>query len=604
MKMIPLALALSGILLGTAWAEDPVFFADPKLKEAVEAELFISDPTPTDMLGLTELLIPITWARENPITDLAGLEYATNLTDLNLKYHMTTDLSPLSGLIHLRSLDLLGIGISDISPLSGLTELESLDLESNEISDISPLSGLPKLASVTLHRNRISDISPLGSLTSLTWLDLRALPLNRDAYDTYIPQIKANNPDIMLFYDKPITGLLLVILSTVGGSVVTPGEGTFATAFGESVRLEAKADPGFVFTGWSGTYSSTRNPLFLTMDQDYTLRANFAGILGTIHVDDNAPADPGPDNSAVSDPLESGTVEHPFDGIREAIDIAVNGATIFVHGGTYRETINFLGKHIVLTGFDPNDPSRAAWPVIDGDGAGPVVNLTRGEMPNCLLTGLIITGGKSQSAGAIRCAGSSPTFANCLIVGNRATAWTGAAVLCEESNAAFVNCTIVDNRAGQYGACLSLVNSRVTVVNSILWGNWPKEIETEGDDLPFIRYSAVASGWPGSGNLKTDPLFAGLGRWVDRSNPSVTVTPNDPLAVWVMGDYHLQSQTGRWDPTTGRWLRDQLTSPCIDAGDPAVPVGPEPSPNGGIINLGAYGGTAEAGKSAPQLHSP
>ncbi len=40
-----------------------------------------------------------------------------------------------------------------------------------------------------------------------------------------------------------------------------------------------------------------------------------------------------------------------------------------------------------------------------------------------------------------------------------------------------------------------------------------------------------------------------------------------------------------------------MTSPCIDAGDPMSPIGHEPFPNGGIVNMGAYGGTAEASKS-------
>jgi len=40
-----------------------------------------------------------------------------------------------------------------------------------------------------------------------------------------------------------------------------------------------------------------------------------------------------------------------------------------------------------------------------------------------------------------------------------------------------------------------------------------------------------------------------------------------------------------------------VTSPCIDAGDPNSPIGYEPFPNGGIINMGAYGGTAQASKS-------
>jgi hypothetical protein len=35
----------------------------------------------------------------------------------------------------------------------------------------------------------------------------------------------------------------------------------------------------------------------------------------------------------------------------------------------------------------------------------------------------------------------------------------------------------------------------------------------------------------------------------------------------------------------------------LDAGDPNSPIGHEPFPNGGRINMGAYGGTAEASKS-------
>lgn len=38
----------------------------------------------------------------------------------------------------------------------------------------------------------------------------------------------------------------------------------------------------------------------------------------------------------------------------------------------------------------------------------------------------------------------------------------------------------------------------------------------------------------------------------------------------------------------------QTTSPGIDGGDPSFDVSAEPSPNGGRVNLGAYGGTAEA----------
>jgi hypothetical protein len=107
----------------------------------------------------------------------------------------------------------------------------------------------------------------------------------------------------------------------------------------------------------------------------------------------------------------------------------------------------------------------------------------------------------------------------------------------------------------------------------------------------------VESGWPGVGNIDTDPCFTEPGYWADANDPNIPVEPNDPNAIWVDGDYHLQSQAGRWDSNSQTWVIDANTSPCIDAGNPTDPVGHEPFPNGGIINMGAYGGTAQASKS-------
>ena len=575
MKILPLVLTLSGVFLGTAWAEDPVHFADSALKAAVEKTLWISDPTPSDMLALTNLS-----CSNSRVTSLAGLEYAKNLHDLSIMENSFTDLSPLAGLTNLRHLNFQDNRVNDISALSGLIDLQILNMEDTFVRDLSPLL----------------------NLRSLSFLDVRDVPLMEDAYAIHIPQIIANNPGIEILHNR--TEVHLILSAGPGGSIVFPGEGDFVYEGRTDVVVEAKADPGFVFAGFSGTAISAQNPFSFALQYDCDIRANFISVLGVLHVDDDAPADPSPGNSAVSDPQENGTAEHPFDRMREAIDVAAKGATIFVHGGTYREAVDFQGKRIELTGFDPNDPNTSAWPVIDGGGNGPVVNFTHGEDQNCLLAGFVITGGNSRSAGAVRCSGSSPTIVNCLIVGNRATDWNGAAVLCTDSNAAFINCTIADNRAGQFGAGVSFVNGKVTITNSILWGNWPGEIQIEGDELPSIRYSVVAGGWPGLGNLAANPWFAGTSRWVDRDEPGVTVTPDDPRATWVKGDYHLQSQTGRWDPQTGDWRQDEMTSPCIDGGDPATPVGREPLPNRGIINMGVYGGTAEAGKSYLSTLSP
>jgi hypothetical protein len=78
----------------------------------------------------------------------------------------------------------------------------------------------------------------------------------------------------------------------------------------------------------------------------------------------------------------------------------------------------------------------------------------------------------------------------------------------------------------------------------------------------------------------------------------------DPMMVDPEADdYHLLSEYGRFDPpneptsqTSGEWVLDDVTSPCVDAGDPTDnPMG-EPMPNGGRINIGAYGGMGHASK--------
>jgi hypothetical protein len=591
MKKMGLTLLLSSLILSTAWAEAPVYFADATLKGAVEEELWVLDPTPTDMLALTGLE-----CLSCGVSDLTGLEYATNLCSLYLRKNNVSDLSPLSGLTSLESLVLEVNQISDISALSGLVNLQELSLIENQISDVSSLSGLTNLRSLSLHRNEVSDISSLTALTSLDFLDLRINPLNRDAYSTYIPEITANNPGITIWYD-PTYERHLTVSSTAGGKVIQPGEGDFTYEYREAIWLEAKADPCFVFVKWTGTYATTRNPLLFTVTEDHHLRANFLSLRDVIHVDDDAPGDLGPGNSLLGDPSESGAPDHPLDTIQEAVDVAGDGVTIVVRPGIYRENIELSGKSVRLLGYDPNDPDSSGWPVIDGGNNGPTIHMKGHEGSTCELTGFVITGGRANSGGAILCSGGSPRIVNCLVAGNRATDVTGGTVSCVDSNAMFVNCTFTDNHGGSQGAGFLVTNNTVTFVDSILWGNTPQEILATGSAEVSVHHSNVAGGWPGSDNADVDPLFAGTGYWVDRGYPDVVVEPDYYNALWVMGDYHLQSQAGRWDPQMSEWVLDAATSPCIDAGDPATPAGCEPVPNGGIINMGAYGGTLEASRS-------
>lgn len=134
------------------------------------------------------------------------------------------------------------------------------------------------------------------------------------------------------------------------------------------------------------------------------------------------------------------------------------------------------------------------------------------------------------------------------------------------------------------------------ITNSIIRDNFPHDlrVQSTNTEVSYCNY-AKANSYPvvgdlGIGNVHVDPYFAEPGQWVqdpcDHSN-----------LTWVGGDYHLKSQAGRWEAVTKSWIQDDVTSPCIDAGNPAGPVELESFPNGGIVNMGAYGGTIEASRS-------
>lgn len=162
------------------------------------------------------------------------------------------------------------------------------------------------------------------------------------------------------------------------------------------------------------------------------------------------------------------------------------------------------------------------------------------------------------------------------------------------------NCTFVGNSAIQDGGGLyGLIWPQVRLTNSIFWSNVDgggldesAQVHGQGGSTDYCCIQGWTGAIAGTGNIDADPNFADEGYWDPNG------TPDDPSNdFWIDGDYHLKSQSGRWDPNSRCWVKDNVTSQCIDAGDPGSPIGYEPFPNGGIINMGAYGGTAEASKS-------
>jgi len=240
------------------------------------------------------------------------------------------------------------------------------------------------------------------------------------------------------------------------------------------------------------------------------------------------------------------------------------------------------------------------------------------------MTHCTITNNTSQRyCGVMECAHGSVFLTNCLLARNTG-AWNGGALGCvwSDSSMTISNCTIWGNKGGRSAGGVGCWHgSSVTVTNSIIWENTApvgREIEVRdfGSTLD-IAYSNVAGGqnvvsveggsvlnW-GEGNIDVDPLFAKPGYWADVNDLNVVVEPDDPNAVWIDGDFHLKSQAGRWtspssvepDPNSQNWIQDDVTSPCIDVGDPNSYWSAELWPHGERINMGAYGGTSQASRS-------
>ncbi len=231
-----------------------------------------------------------------------------------------------------------------------------------------------------------------------------------------------------------------------------------------------------------------------------------------------------------------------FKTIQRAVNEALNGDFVMVWPGTYQEQITFMGKAITMQSADDAAVVKAP--------GGYGFSFNAAESSDSILRNMII----SDCIRGVDCEmGASPTLTNLTIVNNVCGIYS-------ESNYGFypyiTNCILCYNTLDLFG------------------------------DNPFhpdIHFSCIQQDLgteyftQKKGNIMVNPSFA---------NPD-------------SGDYHLKSQTGRWNSNTKTWEQDDtgIYSPCIDAGDPLYPVGAEPSPNKNRINMGAHGGTAYASKS-------
>jgi len=315
-----------------------------------------------------------------------------------------------------------------------------------------------------------------------------------------------------------------------------------------------------------------------------------------------------------------------YDYIQHAICDANTGDEVVVGEHAYLEKVDFLGKALTVRSTDPSDPSIVSGTVIQNRST--LVTFANKEGAGSVLDGLTLLWGGD----GISCSGSSPTIRRCNI---RANDRAGLR-LQNQSNPVIEHCTITDSggpgiemssirqgrivrhsqatirnciiaanhQEGISGGKPTIINCTIAenlwegitaavpiVTNSIIYFNNRAGDGTQiNSSFATVTYSDVEGGWLGDGNIQADPCFVDL-------DATATVA-----STWWKGDYHLMSRGRRWNAESKSWVSDAVTSPCIDAGDPASPLGDETMTelySNTRIDMGVYGGTAEASLAPP-----
>lgn len=123
-----------------------------------------------------------------------------------------------------------------------------------------------------------------------------------------------------------------------------------------------------------------------------------------------------------------------------------------------------------------------------------------------LVSSQVINNNATSLGVGLACKNTETTIINCLITGNDSSLNNSSIdIQCTDDSALPVtiqNSTIVDNKGGLY---LSHCGQQV-ITNCILHNNSPNTIMVEGD-MPDVRFCNILGGYPGEGNIDSDPLF-------------------------------------------------------------------------------------------------
>ena len=166
------------------------------------------------------------------------------------------------------------------------------------------------------------------------------------------------------------------------------------------------------------------------------------------------------------------SVPGDFGTIQEGINNSAHTDTVLVSPGVYYENINFSGKNITLASLflTTRDTSYTSQTIINGGGAGRVVNISNGESADAKLIGFTIMNGYSYYGSGIRILSSSPVISDNIIKDNQ-MGWygEGCGIYLKHSSSTIYNNKIINNDGAYYGGGIAVDSSAsVEILNNII----------------------------------------------------------------------------------------------------------------------------------------
>ncbi len=209
----------------------------------------------------------------------------------------------------------------------------------------------------------------------------------------------------------------------------------------------------------------------------YTIKAVASTVAGEIATGDNTLEDgavsiiettpqppPKPtvyvDGSNIGDPLENGSLVHPFDKIQEGINAANAGDIVHVASGTYYEHI-IVNKSLTLLGENRNT-------VIDGNGIWVIIQITADNVKISGFTianGLVWVSGKGQFYGIWVYKPDGSTTKGTIISGNTIVNNSVGVMLNHASGSIISGNTIINNF---YGIWLQSSSDNIISDNTVI----------------------------------------------------------------------------------------------------------------------------------------